>query len=311
MVAPRGGRSAKPTVTLLGELFPVDPVGIGMMLEPMGLAAGPVVPTREWREMYAALDCAVVAAVHPFYTASVREFDQAGRKVVGSAPVGHDGTEAWLQAIGNATNTAQDKIDAAKNRFLPMIKGVLAKTPIKGRITLSGYEGSELLVARLLIESGADVRYVGTACPRTPWSEPDREWLAAKGVHVQYRASLEQDLAAMREWQPDLAIGTTPVVQAAKEATIPALYFTNLISARPLMGPAGAGSLAMVVNAAMGNKARFAAMKDFFGSTGAGHAAGVWEPGQGAPKDRPEFKAETKRQLQKQLARRKAEAMGT
>ena len=311
VVAPRGGRSAKPTVTLLGELFPVDPVGIGMMLEPMGLAAGPVVPTREWREMYAALDCAVVAAVHPFYTASVREFDQAGRKVVGSAPVGHDGTEAWLQAIGNATNTAQDKIDAAKNRFLPMIKGVLAKTPIKGRITLSGYEGSELLVARLLIESGADVRYVGTACPRTPWSEPDREWLAAKGVHVQYRASLEQDLAAMRQWQPDLAIGTTPVVQAAKEATIPALYFTNLISARPLMGPAGAGSLAMVVNAAMGNKARFAAMKDFFGSTGAGHAAGVWEPGQGAPKDRPEFKAETKRQLQKQLARRKAEAMGT
>ena len=311
VVAPRGGRSAKPTVTLLGELFPVDPVGIGMMLEPMGLAAGPVVPTREWREMYAALDCAVVAAVHPFYTASVREFDLAGRSVVGSAPVGHDGTEAWLQAIGHATNTAQDKIDAAKNRFLPMIKGVLAKTPIKGRITLSGYEGSELLVARLLIESGADVRYVGTACPRTPWSEPDREWLAAKGVHVQYRASLEQDLAAMREWQPDLAIGTTPVVQAAKEATIPALYFTNLISARPLMGPAGAGSLATVVNAAMGNKARFAAMKDFFGSTGAGHAAGVWEPGQGAPQDRPEFKAETKRQLQKQLARRKAEAMGT
>jgi len=37
----------------------------------------------------------------------------------------------------------------------------------QGRITLSGYEGSELLVARLLVESGADVRYVGTACPRT------------------------------------------------------------------------------------------------------------------------------------------------
>jgi hypothetical protein len=56
--APRGGRSDKPTVTLLGEMFPADPVGIGMLLEPMGLAAGPVVPTREWRELYAALDCA-------------------------------------------------------------------------------------------------------------------------------------------------------------------------------------------------------------------------------------------------------------
>jgi chlorophyllide a reductase subunit Y len=61
----------------------------------------------------------------------------------------------------------------------------------------------------------------------------------------------------MRAFQPDLAIGTTPVVQAAKEAAFPALYFTNLISARPLMGPAGAGSLAQVINAAIGNKARF------------------------------------------------------
>ena len=43
------------------------------------LAAGPVVPTREWRELYAALDCSVVAAIHPFYTASFRQFDLAGR----------------------------------------------------------------------------------------------------------------------------------------------------------------------------------------------------------------------------------------
>ena len=158
--------SDKPTITLLGEMFPVDPVGIGMMLEPLGLAAGPVVPTREWRELYAALDCAAVAAIHPFYTASVREFVAAGRSVVGSAPVGHDGTAAWLDAIGRTCGIAQDKIDASKNRFLPMIRSALAAAPIKGRITLSGYEGSELLVARLLIESGADVPYVGTACPQ-------------------------------------------------------------------------------------------------------------------------------------------------
>ena len=307
--APRAGRSAKPTITLLGEMFPADPVIIGMMLEPMGLAAGPVVPTREWRELYAALDCAAVAAIHPFYTASIREFDAAGRTIVGSAPVGHDGTEAWLQAIGNAANVAQDKIDAAKNRMLPAIKGALAKMPIKGRITLSGYEGSELLVGRLLVESGADLRYVGTACPRTVWSDADRQWLEAKGVHVQFRASLEHDLAAMHEWQPDLAIGTTPVVQAAKDLTTPLLYFTNLISARPLMGPAGAGSLATVINAAIGNKHRFAQMKDFFGNTGTAHAAGVWEASHGVPQDRPEFKAETKRQVMKMIKKRKAEEM--
>ena len=172
--APVAGRSDRPTVTLLGEMFPADPMMIGAMLAPMGLAAGPVVPCREWRELYAALDSDVVAAIHPFYTAAVREFQAAGRKVVGSAPVGRDGTMAWLAAIGDAYGISADKIAATQNAFLPAITTALAAKPIKGRITLSGYEGSELLVARLLIESGADVLYVGTACARTPWSEPDQ-----------------------------------------------------------------------------------------------------------------------------------------
>jgi chlorophyllide a reductase subunit Y len=269
-------------------MFPADPPGIGLMLEPLGLAAGPVVPTREWRELYQALDCAVVGAIHPFYTASIREFEAAGRSIVGSAPVGADGTAAWLDAIGSACGIAQEKVDLAKNRFVPAIRGALAAKPIQGRITVSGYEGSELLVARLLIESGADVPYVGTACPRTKWSDPDREWLEAKGVRVQYRASLEQDIAAVEEFGPDLAIGTTPVVQHAKQKAIPALYFTNLISARPLMGPAGAGSLAMVVNAAMANKDRFDRMTAFFEGVGREGTAGVWEH---QPVERPEFKA--------------------
>ena len=305
--APRGGRHSKPTVTLLGEVFPADPIGIGMMLEPLGLAAGPVVPTREWRELYAALDCAVVAAIHPFYTASVREFTAAGRSIVGSAPVGYEGTAAWLSAIGNACGVGAERIAAAQNKILPAVKAALGKSPIRGRITLSGYEGSELLVARLLIESGADVRYVGTACPRTPWSDPDREWLEAKGVKLQYRASLEQDLAAMAEFQPDLAIGTTPVVQKAKELAIPSLYFTNLISARPLMGPAGAGSLAQVVNAALANQSRFDEMREFFAGVGVDHAAGVWQE---APEDHPQFRDRYKSQLAKLAAKRKAEEMG-
>ena len=60
----------------------------------------------------------------------------------------------WLQAIGNAANVPQAKIDMVKNIMLGAIKGGLAKSPIKGRITLSGYEGSELLVARLLVALG-------------------------------------------------------------------------------------------------------------------------------------------------------------
>jgi chlorophyllide a reductase subunit Y len=304
--APRTGRSERPTVTLVGEMFPADPVGIGRLLEPMGLAAGPVVPTREWRELYAALDCAAVAGLHPFYSSVYRVFGQAGRPIVGSGPVGYDGTAAWLEAIGEACNVARDKVDEAKRLHLPMIRAALEKAPIKGRITLSGYEGSELLVARLLIESGAEVPYVGTACPRTAFSEVDRDWLEARGVHVQYRASLEQDLAAMHEAKPDLAIGTTPVVQKAKQLATPSLYFTNLVSARPLFGVAGAGSLAAVVNAAMAGKARFETMKSFFEGVGEGPSAGVWED---VPRDRPDFREQNRRRLEKLAAQRKAEEM--
>lgn len=277
VMAPREGISERPTVTLVGEMFPADPVVIGQMLEPMGLAAGPVVPVREWRELYAALDCAVVAGIHPFYTASFREFAAAGRPVVGSAPVGAEGVDAWLRDIGEKANVARSKIDAARNAFMGATRGALAANPIKGRITLSGYEGSELLVGRLLVEAGADLRYVGTACPKTAFSKADAEWLRSHGVEVRYRASLEQDIAAFEAFEPDLAIGTTPVVQHVKETGTPALYFTNLISARPLMGPAGAGSVATVINAAIANKARFDAMTEFFEGVGHGDTSGVWE----------------------------------
>ncbi|MBT5316900.1 MAG: chlorophyllide a reductase subunit Y, partial [Rhodobacteraceae bacterium] len=306
VAAPLGGKSDRPTVSLLGEMFPADPVMIGAMLAPMGLAAGPVVPTREWRELYSALDCGAVAAIHPFYTAAIREFEAAGRPILGSAPVGYDGTAAWMAGIGDIFGLAADQVAAAQNAFLPAIKGALAAKPITGRITLSGYEGSELLVARLLIESGAEIPYVGTACPKTPWSAEDAAWLEAKGVQVKFRASLEDDCAAMEAFQPNLAIGTTPVVQKAKELAIPGLYFTNLISARPLMGPAGAGSLAEVVNAAIAGKERMDKMRDFFEGVGEGDTAGVWE---GAPNLRPDFRAAHQKKLDKMARAAKAQEM--
>ncbi|MCA3442151.1 MAG: chlorophyllide a reductase subunit Y [Rhodobacter sp.] len=304
--APLQGRSDRPTVALLGEMFPADPMMIGAMLSPLELAAGPVVPCREWRELYAALDSGVCAAIHPFYTAAVREFEAAGRPIVGSAPVGHDGTALWLKNIGEAMGIAAEKIAASQNAFLPAIRAALAATPVKGTITLSGYEGSELLVARLLIESGAEVPYVGTACARTPWSEADRDWLEARGVKVRFRASLEDDLSAMEAVRPDLAIGTTPVVQKAKEQAIPSLYFTNLISARPLMGPAGAGSLAQVVNAAIAGRDRMEGMQRFFDGVGSGDSAGIWE---GSPNLRPEFRAAHQKKLDNKAKAAKAEEM--
>jgi chlorophyllide a reductase subunit Y len=300
---PRQSTQGLPSVALIGELFPVDPMVVGGLLAPMGLAVAPQIPGREWRDLYGALDCVVAAAVHPFYTASVREFVAAGRPLVGSGPAGFDGTADWLSAIGAASNTPAAAIDAAKAKALPAIRAALDANPINARITISGYEGSELLVARLLIEAGAEVPYVGTACPRTEWSEPDRQWLEAKGTHVQYRASLEQDVAAMKEVRPDLAVGTTPLVQQAKEMGIPALYFTNMVSARPLFGPAGAGALAGIVAAQTRGRERFARMVSFFDKVGTGDAKGYgWK---GVPKV-PAGYAERTRKAK--LAREAAEA---
>ncbi|WP_277813954.1 nitrogenase component 1, partial [Acidisphaera rubrifaciens] len=96
---PRHVANDQRAVTLIGEMFPADPPGVAAMLAPMELALAPPVPTREWRDLYAALDCVAAGAIHPFYTASIRELRAAGRPVVGSAPVGVDGTAAWLDAI--------------------------------------------------------------------------------------------------------------------------------------------------------------------------------------------------------------------
>lgn len=261
---PRGPIADGPTISLIGELFPADPAGVAAMLAPMGLSLAPGMPAREWRDLYGALNCNVAAAVHPFYTSTIREFATAGRAVVGSAPVGLDGTAAWLDAIGKATGASAEAIDATKAKALGPIKGILAASQVKARLIISGYEGSELLVARLLMEAGAEIPYVGTALPRTEWSAADREWLEARGTHVQYRASLEQDIAAMRDVKPDLAVGTTPLVQAAKEEGTPAVYFTNMVSARPLFGAAGAGALPAIVAAQTAGADRFGRMVSFF-----------------------------------------------
>jgi chlorophyllide a reductase subunit Y len=68
----------------------------------------------------------------------------------------------------------------------------------------------------------------------------------------------------MRDVNPDLALGTTPLVQAAKEQGIPAVYFTNMVSARPLFGAAGCGALPAIVAAQTAGRERFSRMVAFF-----------------------------------------------
>ena len=143
----------------------------------------PQVPSREWRELYAALDCVggrrrSIRSTRPRSASSTPPAARSSAP----APVGVDGTAAWLEAIGKAAGVARGE-DRRRQGPRPCRRSRRRspRTPIKAPHHLSGYEGSELLVARLLIEAGADVPYVGTACPRTEWSDADREWLEAQG----------------------------------------------------------------------------------------------------------------------------------
>jgi chlorophyllide a reductase subunit Y len=72
------------------------------------------------------------------------------------------------------------------------------------------------------------------------------------------------------------------------------------------MGPAGAGSLAEVINAAISNKGRMDRMKAFFEGVGAEDTAGVWE---GDPNMRPDFRAQHQKKLEKQARAAAAEQM--
>jgi chlorophyllide a reductase subunit Y len=73
-----------------------------------------------------------------------------------------------------------------------------------------------------------------------------------------------------------------------------------------LMGPAGAGSLGQVVNAAIAGRARMEDMKAFFEGVGHQDSAGIWE---GAPNLHPEFRAMHQKKLDKAARAAKAEEM--
>jgi hypothetical protein len=194
------------------------------MLEPMGLAAGPVVPVREWRELYAALDCDAVAASIPSTPPRSASSEAAGRPMSAPRRSALTAPTPGCQAIGEAAMSHRQARSMPQRNAMPArFTRRAAGKPIKGRITLSGYEGSELLVAACWSKRRRPA-LCRHGLPQDPWSKPTANGFA-KGVHVQFRASLEQDLAAMHEFEPDLAIGTTPVVQKAKEASIPGPLF--------------------------------------------------------------------------------------
>lgn len=252
-------------VVLLGEVFPADPLAIDNLLRQMGVESTITLPGRSIHDLQMARNVGALAPLHPFYKDTIALFRSWDIPVVGGAPVGVSGSFAWLKAIGSLLGldprVVKDVAEAERSRA----EAILKAQPLSGRILVTGYEGTELAYARLLVEAGAEVPYVSTSIGQDPLVFPDEMWLRANGTkEVIYRKSLEEDVAALDNYSPDLVLGTTPFCSIAKERGIPAMYFTNQLASRPFFLSVGMASTIGFINQTLQNKNRYQWMQNFF-----------------------------------------------
>ncbi|HMQ29909.1 MAG TPA: chlorophyllide a reductase subunit Y [Chloroflexaceae bacterium] len=253
-------------LALLGEVFPADPVLIDGVLRKMGGRLMTTLPGRHVDELKLAGRAAAVAAVHPFYRETVGVLRERGVGVVSGAPIGADGSAAWLRAVGAALELDDEAVERVAQEEEATARGFLAGQPLKGAtIMVSGYEGNEMLYARLLVEGGAHVPYVSTSIGQSMLTAADEAWLKARGTEaVVYRKAIEDDKAAMEHWRFDLVIGTTTLAAHAKELGIPSVYYTNILSVRPLFLAGGMIASLSFVRDLLNRRPLYERMVDFF-----------------------------------------------
>lgn len=255
------------TVALMGEVFPADPLMIADALRRMGVEATIALPGRSIEDIRRAGRAAAFAPLHPFYKESIGVFRSWDVPVVGGAPVGISGSYAWLKALGAMLKLDPALVQRTAEEERERAQALVSARPLAGSIFVTGYEGTELAYARLLIEAGADVPYVSTSIAPDPLVLPDELWLRAHGVQeVVYRKALEEDLQALDRYPVDLVLGTTPFAAAAKERGIPALYFTNQLASRPFFLSGGMAATLGFIADALKSGPRYRFMQDFFGN---------------------------------------------
>ncbi len=257
------------SLVLLGEVFPADPLIIDGLVRKMGGRVITTLPGRHVNELKLAGQATAVAALHPFYRETVAILRERGVGVVSGAPIGVEGSAAWIRAVGAALDLDEDVVERVAREEEAAARGFLSTQPLKGTtIMLSGYEGNEMLYARLLIEGGAHVPYVSTSIGQSMLTAGDEAWLKAHGCEVVvYRKAIEDDMAAMAHWTFDLVIGTTTLAAHAKELGIPAVYYTNMLSVRPLFLTGGMIASLSFVRELLGRRPLYQRMVDFFGTS--------------------------------------------
>jgi len=253
------------SLVVLGEIFPVDAMMIGGILQRIGVQSVVTLPGADLDDYRQAGRAAACAVLHPFYERTASLFESAGARIVKGNPIGANATAQWIENIGEALGLDPAVVTQVAEEEKAKAKGVLAGFGnLKGSVIVAGYEGNELPLVRLLLEAGLDVPYASTSIARTPLGEDDHRLLTMLGTEVRYRKSLEEDEEAVLKYSPDLVIGTTALDSFAKERGIPAIYYTNNISARPIFFASGAASVLGMIAGLIGKKDVYRKMKEYF-----------------------------------------------
>jgi len=259
--APKKAKS----LVVLGEIFPVDAMTIGGILQKIGVESVIVLPGTALEDYMEAGQAQACAVLHPFYERTVSLLEEQGMRIIKGNPIGANATVQWIRRIGEALGLDPLKVQTVAEEEGQKARDVLTQFKhLRGKVIVAGYEGNELPLVRLLLEAGLDVPYASTSIARTSLGEEDHKVLSTLGTEIRYRKYLEEDMQAVIDYEPDLVIGTTSLDSFAKERGIPAIYYTNNISARPLFFAAGAATVLSMISALLGKKAIFQKMQKYF-----------------------------------------------
>jgi len=252
-------------VIMLGEVFPADPISVDAVLKRLGSGLIATLPSRNLDDYKLARRVGAIAAVHPFYGGSVATLRAAGVPIISGAPVGPEAAYNWIKAIGAALKLDPALTEQVAAEERDKCQAIISQVPLRGKVLVCGYEGNELLYARLLVEAGAEVPYISTSIQKSLYTAADEAWLRARGTReIVYQKTLEQDIRALDVYKPDLVLGTTPLSAEAKARGIPAMYYTNMLSVRPMFLSAGLAGTIQLIRDALERAPRYAWMREFF-----------------------------------------------
>lgn len=263
-------RKARAGVNLIGEVFPSDPVKIDEVLRRIGTHVNTQVPGPRWADYVAMVDGALNAPLHPFYSESVKRMKmKQGLPFVEGAPVGIDGTYAWIKRVGDALKLDPATVEAVAADERGKVVAAMADYPLSGlTFMVAGYEGHEFLLVRLLIEAGANVPFLSTSVNTNPLAREEEAWLREHGCTVLYGANFDDEIGALERHPYDCVIGTTPLCAHAKELGIPSIYYTNAMATRSLMFAEGASDVLSLVMSTYRSKDRYDKIARFFSADG-------------------------------------------